>query len=86
MATCPDCGAFLHDAHRCRVNWWLVRASVLRDIVIAAAVVAIAAGLAFNWRDGQVSWGAVMLAGIAGGVIRWSLISDEPPHKRVRAS
>ena len=86
MATCPDCGDCLHDTHRCQVNWWRVRASVLRDLLVAAAVVSIAAATAFNWRDGQVSWGAVGLAGIAGGAIRWTLISDEPRHKRARAS
>ena len=86
MATCPACGGFLHDTHRCRVNWWRVRASVLRDLVIAATAVAIATALAFNWRDGQISWSAVLLAAVAGGAIRWALISEEPPHKRVRAS
>ena len=46
MATCPHCGGFLHDHHRCRGRWWRRGREAGAAVVGASAGGAAAFGLA----------------------------------------
>lgn len=68
MATCPRCGAFLGDGHRCVPAWRrTLRVAVL--LARSAAVGAIVGALLLIAIDGRASWYAVAASGGVGLVI-----------------
>jgi hypothetical protein len=64
MATCPHCGGFLHEHHRCRGRWWR------RGRQATAALIGASAGalVAFWIADGP-PMALILTCGLLGAVL-----------------
>ncbi len=68
MATCPRCGRFLQNGHRC-ASPWLAR---LRAWAVLAAAGLLSAGLAWlllTLMMHPASWAAMMLLAVVGVLV-----------------
>jgi hypothetical protein len=68
MATCPRCGGFLNEHHRC-IGLWRLRLRAWWRLLFGAAI-----GGALGWLvlvavAGQPSWLSVMVAATIGMVV-----------------
>jgi hypothetical protein len=77
MATCPRCGKFLDDDHRC-VGVWRMHLRALRAIAAGGFAGAIIGELSFMTVSGRTSWLAVAMAGITGMAIVIAVQRGEP--------
>jgi hypothetical protein len=68
MSTCPECGAFLGDRHRC-VPAWRRRARVALLLGRSATIGALVGAVVLLAIDGRASWYAVALSGGVGVMI-----------------
>ncbi len=81
MATCPNCGRSLHARHRC-TGVWRLRAAVYARVLAGGVLTALAGGLVVQVIYGSVSLSAMVLSGVAGGVVTWAFLRGEPPFTR----
>jgi hypothetical protein len=77
MATCPRCGGFLHDRHRC-VGLWRLRFRALRSLVAGGLVGGIVGWGINSIAFGSASWVSIGIAAIIGMITVRSLIRREP--------
>jgi hypothetical protein len=68
MATCPRCGGFLDDHHRC-VGLWKYRLRAWRVLLLGGIVGGVAGWLIFSAVAGQAFWLAVVIAAVIGILI-----------------
>jgi hypothetical protein len=78
MATCPQCGRFLDEHHRC-VNRWRRRVRVWRTDLMGAFVGGLAGFLLLSLLYGDAHWPAVTGAAITGVLIKRAVNQDQPP-------
>ena len=72
MATCPDCGRYLDDQHRCKGRWriqlrllgWTLRSGILSGV---------AGGFLLFLIYGRVSWAAIGLTAAIGVIVEQAL-------------
>lgn len=77
MATCPRCGGFLHDRHRC-VGLWRLRLRVLRSTLTGGIVGGAVGWAIISIAFGSASWVSVGIAAFIGMITVRSLIRGEP--------
>jgi hypothetical protein len=75
MATCPQCGGFLGEDHRC-VGLWRLRLRVWGTILLGGMVGGLVGVLV---GGGQASWSALAIAVLLGMVIVVAMRRGEPP-------
>ena len=77
MATCPRCGHFLGECHRCQGVWQLrvrVWSRVFSGLLVGALV---AVGASVATHNG-LSLSAVALAALTGGIVSSAYMRGEP--------
>ena len=72
MATCPKCGKFLDDTHRCTPSWHS-HVRMIGSLGRSAAIGVVIGGLVFMIIDGHASWPAVAVSGLIGIVLDLAL-------------
>jgi hypothetical protein len=77
MATCPRCGGFLDDRHRC-TGLWRLRLRALRSTVLGGLVGGVLGWLVNSIAFGSASWPSIGIAALLGMIIVRSLIRGEP--------
>ncbi len=65
MATCPRCGEFLNDRHRC-VGLWRLRLRAWSALAVGGVIGGIGGGLVISTIMGEVSWLAIVATAVAG--------------------
>ena len=77
MATCPDCGQYLDDQHRCKGRW-RIRLRVLGWTLRSAVISGVAGGLLLFFIYGRVSWAAIGLTAAIGVIVERALQLGQP--------
>jgi hypothetical protein len=73
MATCPDCGDFLGERHRCAPRWRR-HAWFAQWVVCSGILGAIVGGGALFLLFGDVAWLAFAITGVIGALIGIALL------------
>jgi hypothetical protein len=81
VATCPNCGGFLRDRHRCHL--WPLRLHVFGDLLLGGVAGGLPTLVAFYLLYGRVSWLAIALAAGAGMIVTRAWLIGEPRRVRV---
>ena len=76
MATCPRCGGFLDDRHRC-AGLWRLRLRVLRSMVLGGLVGGVLGWLITSIAFGGASRLSIGVAALIGMITVRSLIRGE---------
>lgn len=77
MATCPDCGRYLHDQHRCKGRW-RIQLRMLAWTLRSAVISGVGGGLLLFLIYGRVSWVAIGLTAAIGVIIEKALQWGQP--------
>ena len=77
MATCPDCGRYLDDLHRCKGRW-RIQLRMIAWTLRSAAISAVAGGFFLFLIYGRVSWVAIALSAAIGVIIEKALQWGKP--------
>ena len=65
MATCPRCGEFLNDQHRC-AGLWLLRLRAWSALALGGVVGGVGGWLIISAIMGEASWLAIAATAVAG--------------------
>jgi hypothetical protein len=77
MATCPDCGRYLDDQHRCK-GLWRIRLRMLAWTLRSAIIGGVAGGFLLFFIYGHVSWVAIGLTAVIGVIVEKALQWGQP--------
>jgi hypothetical protein len=77
MATCPRCGEFLHEHHRCR-GVWRLRLRAWFHVLLGGIIGAGVGWLLFLPFTQRVSWLALGLTACVGVIVAMALQGREP--------
>jgi hypothetical protein len=77
MATCPDCGRYLDDQHRC-TGRWRIHLRLLGWTLRSAVISGVAGGLVLFLVYGRVSWVAIGLTAAIGVIVEKALQWGQP--------
>ena len=83
MATCPRCGGYLGDRHRCHGAWRRVRAATIAVCLGSAigVILALAVSVLIPGYDGTVLSGPTLfLVGALAGMSVWWLSTGRGTH------
>ena len=77
MATCPDCGRYLNDPHRCKGRW-RIQLRLLGWTLRSAAIASAVGGLLLFLVYGRVSLLAIGLTAAIGVIVEKALQWGQP--------
>lgn len=77
MATCPDCGCYLGDEHRCKGKW-RIELRLLAWTLRSAIIGSVAGGLLLFLIYGRVSLVAIGLTATIGIIVEKALQWGQP--------
>jgi hypothetical protein len=81
MATCPQCGSFLSESHRC-ARQWRRRVRVWWADLMSALIGGLVGFLLLSFVYGDAHWLAVTGAAITGVLIKRAVDQNQPPALR----
>lgn len=77
MATCPDCGRYLDDPHRCKGRW-RIQLRLLGWTFRSAVIGGVAGGLLLFLIYGRVSLVAIGITAAIGVIVEQALQWGQP--------
>jgi len=84
MATCPRCGGYLGEYHRCAAAWrrWI---ALVRRLCIGAVAGATIWAIAVAVVFGPPSWSGVTIAAAIGALVTDAVLRGEPRQRISRS-